>query len=349
MAAERFWENINMKRTRSFVAIVSAVLFGGTLSRVRGQAQSQSIEQQLRKQYVLTRVGANGVVLQAGTVLTVQADGIKANPASYVVFWPNIYKKDAGRVTQRLMTVKAGTSKARAEVRFLQVGEKVYLAGLQFRNADAVFLLQTCGACSQSGADPNDIPYRAEVVFQLGKGYRDGGDFKQVQDTIGQVFGIDASQEIRKPPPVVPLKLPSTYVSAQVQTDQLQLNADNTLSLQEAGQTYRGTFVQNGSTLELNINDGPKTTATIEGNNLTDSSGKIWVPGGQPAQPASGASVLQNQDIIKMVKASFDDATIIAKIGSSKCQFDTSTDALIQLKEAGVSAAVLQAMVGAGK
>jgi hypothetical protein len=50
-----------------------------------------------------------------------------------------------------------------------------------------------------------------------------------------------------------------------------------------------------------------------------------------------------------MAKAGFDDAIIIAKIGSSKCQFDTSTDGLIQLKQSGVSAAVLKAMVGAGK
>ena len=44
-----------------------------------------------------------------------------------------------------------------------------------------------------------------------------------------------------------------------------------------------------------------------------------------------------------------DDAIIIAKIGSSKCQFDTSPDALIQLKTSGVSGAVLSAMLAAGK
>ena len=51
-----------------------------------------------------------------------------------------------------------------------------------------------------------------------------------------------------------------------------------------------------------------------------------------------------------MVKAGLDDTLIIAKIAkisSSKCQFDTSTDALIQLKQSGVSAAVLKAIVGA--
>ena len=50
-----------------------------------------------------------------------------------------------------------------------------------------------------------------------------------------------------------------------------------------------------------------------------------------------------------MAKVGIDDATLITKIGSSKCQFDTSTDALIQLKQSGVSAAVLKAMVGASK
>jgi hypothetical protein len=81
---------------------------------------------------------------------------------------------------------------------------------------------------------------------------------------------------------VVPLKLPATYTNSQVPADQLQLNVDNSFSLQEAGQTYRGTFVANGSTLELAISGGAKTTATIQsnilqGNSLTDNSGRTWV------------------------------------------------------------------------
>jgi hypothetical protein len=149
---------------------------------------------------------------------------------------------------------------------------------------------------------------------------------------------------------IVPVRLPSTYASAQTPADQLQLNADYTFSLQEGGQGYHGTFVANGNTLELNISEtNSKTTATLQANSLTDSSGQTWVLREQPAQAASGAAVLQNQDIIKMVKAGLDEAIILAKIGGSKCQFDTSTDALIQLKGSGVSAAVLKAMVGAGK
>ena len=149
------------------------------------------------------------------------------------------------------------------------------------------------------------------------------------------------------PPPAAPLRLPSSYVSSQTPADQLQLNADHSFSLQEAGQTYRGTFVANGNTLELNISGGTKTTATIQGNNLTDSGGQKWVLREQSAGTAPVGPLLKNQDVIKMVKAGLDDALIIAKIGSSKCQFDTSTDALIQLKQSGVSAAVLKAIVSA--
>jgi TonB family protein len=62
---------------------------------------------------------------------------------------------------------------------------------------------------------------------------------------------------------------------------------------------------------------------------------------------AAGDSILRNEDIVKLAKAGIDDATILAKVAASKCQFDTSTDALIQLKQSGVSAAVLKAMVAA--
>ncbi|HMD39653.1 MAG TPA: hypothetical protein VKH15_10245 [Candidatus Acidoferrum sp.] len=66
----------------------------------------------------------------------------------------------------------------------------------------------------------------------------------------------------------------------------------------------------------------------------------------QPAvAPAGAQDVLQNQDIIDLAAAGFDDATILAKIEHTKCQFDTSTSALIKLKQNKVSAVVIKAMV----
>src|ERR1035438_2634927 len=87
--------------------------------------------------------------------------------------------------------------------------------------------------------------------------------------------------------PVVLLRLPLTYVSAKTPADQLQLNADNSFSLQEGGQTYHGTFSITGDTLELRISEtNTNITATMRGSNLTDSSGQVWVLREQPTHTA---------------------------------------------------------------
>jgi len=63
---------------------------------------------------------------------------------------------------------------------------------------------------------------------------------------------------------------------------------------------------------------------------------------------AGGTAPLTNDDVIKMVQAKLPDAVVVAKIKSSPCKFDTSTDMLIKLKHVGVSDAVLQAMAEGG-
>ena len=329
------------------------VILGASLSGLPGQTQSPGLEQQLRSQYAVTRVGANGVLVHAGTVLKVLKDGIRSMPASYAaayaVFWPNNFKS-GGKVGYHWSCPKCKFNLMRP----LQVGEMVYLTGLEIKDADLVFRFQSCGACGPAGSNQDDPPYTAEMSFQLGKGYLANSTLKEVQDTIGQVFEVVPPRQpsVGHPSPssVVELKLPSTYVSAQAPADQLQLNADHSFSLQEAGQMYGGTFAINGNALEITIRDtNTKTTMAIQGRNLTDPSGQIWTLREQSAPAVSSGNALRNEDIIKMTKVGIDDATIIAKIGSSKCQFDTSTDALIQLKQSGVSADVLKAMVGAGK
>lgn len=245
-----------------------------TTANLSGQA-AENIEQQLRSNCPVTRVGANGVVVQEGCVLTVLEDGIKANPASYQLFWPNNYKK-GGRVKQPLATTVPVSRVPREEVRFLQVGEKAYLTAIDFKGADIAFKLQTCGACNPSGPEPNETPYRAELSFQFAKGYLTAASFGEIQDTIGQVLATSIPKAAEPPGK---LTIPATYSSAQTSSDRLQLNADGTFSLQEAGQTYHGTFVVKGNSLELNIGGtGTKTTITLRGDSLIDGSGQAWVP-----------------------------------------------------------------------
>ena len=148
-----------MKKAKAMIEALGMVGLVVSLPVLQGQAPSQSIEQQLRQQYVLTRVGTNGVVVHAGTVLTVQADGIKSSPASYSVFWPNNYKKGAGRVKQPMVAAKAGISKVdRGEIRFLQSGEKVYLAQMEIKDADVVFSISPAGPVARRAPTRTTFP-----------------------------------------------------------------------------------------------------------------------------------------------------------------------------------------------
>jgi hypothetical protein len=67
----------------------------------------------------------------------------------------------------------------------------------------------------------------------------------------------------------------------------------------------------------------------------------------QASQPSSIS--LSNQDVLRMARADFTPATIIAQIKSAPCNFVTTPAALRQLKEEGVPDAVILAMVMAPK
>jgi tetratricopeptide (TPR) repeat protein len=69
----------------------------------------------------------------------------------------------------------------------------------------------------------------------------------------------------------------------------------------------------------------------------------------QAAEAATAADRLTNADIMAMVKAKLPTVVILAKIKNSPCKFDTRTNALIALSEAGVPADVLTAIMDCGK
>jgi hypothetical protein len=61
--------------------------------------------------------------------------------------------------------------------------------------------------------------------------------------------------------------------------------------------------------------------------------------------PVSAQEVLTNETVVGMVKAGLPESVIVQKIRSSSRKFDTSTNALIRLKQAGVPDKVIEAMV----
>jgi hypothetical protein len=66
-----------------------------------------------------------------------------------------------------------------------------------------------------------------------------------------------------------------------------------------------------------------------------------------PAQTAP-VEVLTNETIAKMAELKLGDGLIVSKIKASSCSFQTGIDDIMKLKAAGVSDAVIQAMVEAG-
>jgi hypothetical protein len=62
----------------------------------------------------------------------------------------------------------------------------------------------------------------------------------------------------------------------------------------------------------------------------------------------SQAKPLTNNDIIKMTRSSLAESTILVVVQASPTNFDTSPDALIVMKNAGVSPNMINAVVLAG-
>lgn len=58
---------------------------------------------------------------------------------------------------------------------------------------------------------------------------------------------------------------------------------------------------------------------------------------------------LTNDDVVQMVKGGFDESTTVAAIDATETNFDTSVQALMALKAAGVSEKVISAMLAAAK
>jgi hypothetical protein len=65
------------------------------------------------------------------------------------------------------------------------------------------------------------------------------------------------------------------------------------------------------------------------------------------AQENSKNIFLTNSEVVGLVRAGFSEEVILAKIKNSNCNFDTSTPALVTLKDKGVTSTVIAAMIDA--
>jgi len=171
-------------RTKVIIRILFAATFWAyALAAPQDGAPQPTVEQQLRREYDLTRVGNNGVVIHFGDILIVKQAGIVGIPASSQGYFANSVTKGA-----RIQPEGA---------RLLGIGDRVYLTKIEVKDTQVVFSVQSCRACDRSSSDYTDSPLSASLAFQFPKGYLGIADFKDVQGTISGVFAIDKSASER--------------------------------------------------------------------------------------------------------------------------------------------------------
>lgn len=263
-------------------ALFAAAVLASSGSSVWGQ--SDSLQQKLESQFALTKVTADGGDIAAeGAVLVLKQRGVWMYSTASKLPPLNTYKngkisKSMARDMAIAMLTKGNTGFVDLPKRIFPAGEKCWVIGLGIEKDGIVFRLYS--------APYNGVRYYGELKFPFDK--RSVPTPDQALTMIADVLAVQPADGSSAPEPVArtpmhapegrPLSLPATYVSAQTPADQIQLRADHSFSLQEGGQTFRGTFEANGNTLVLHIVENNTDTAvTVQGNKLTDSSGQVWV------------------------------------------------------------------------
>jgi hypothetical protein len=100
---------------------------------------------------------------------------------------------------------------------------------------------------------------------------------------------------------------------------------------------------------DVTFEKGTETTAYVSGDTRIDdprpNTGPTLAPDTSADRSAAPGDVLTNGDIIRMQRARLSEDIILSKIATSTTNFNTGTQDLIQLKEAGVNDNIINAMV----
>jgi hypothetical protein len=176
---------------------IETLILAGTLAGPVAVAQNAvpiSLQEQLKAQYVLAKVGRAGggwTVLEPGTVLEIQKGGILGVPPESMALCPSKFEGGNLKAPGAMCTGMLGRN-----IRYLTMGEKVYPVKLDVNLGKdkitlAIFECDSCNGATETSS------YRSEVVFQFAKGALATASAPQVEDTIGQVFTVSngASQQ----------------------------------------------------------------------------------------------------------------------------------------------------------
>jgi len=170
------------------LVIVGTCLLVALVSSPSMAQSAPTLQEQLNTQYKLARMSSrvgDWTVLEPGTVLEI-VKSVAAVPPKSVRLCGSKFENGTLREPGSFCL-----GMDRKNFRYLTVGEKVYPVKLAVDTAKDKVVMEVveCDSCNGLQAPSS---YRAEVTFQFAKGFLANASAGQVEDTIGQVFGISS-------------------------------------------------------------------------------------------------------------------------------------------------------------
>jgi hypothetical protein len=223
-----------------------------------------------------------------GTVLNVLTTGVVGTTACNVHAFSTF--KD-GKLHAPGFAQNLGLAAVKCELHPIAPGTQVYLGEMKVyqKNNKVAFAVLKCSVADCSGGVEGAAS--SQVDFEFPKGFLATAQLSQVQESIRHVFSIASAANAPAeggqvapavsqpaPPQLSPTVTPgSLYVNAQNKADRLQLNLDNSFSLQEGGQPFTGSYSVAGATLKLHIVQLQKDVDIVaKGNEMVVNGEEIW-------------------------------------------------------------------------
>jgi hypothetical protein len=144
-------------------------------------------------------------------------------------------------------------------------------------------------------------------------------------------------------PPDNAAAIQGRYLRKGKNSDFIELSPDGRFFVLQDGKSLGGSYKIEGEALTLMSPRlrGKTSIARLLGDTITDDGGELWE---KEAAPQKAASEITVDQIVQMATAKLPDDVIIATIRNSRSKFDLTPEALIKLKTAGVSDAVIRVM-----
>jgi hypothetical protein len=185
------------QKIESAVLVVTFFVVG--MTPCLGVAQGVPLEDQLKAQYTLVKMGADTsgtAVVEQGTILAIKKGGILSVPYGDASLAATKYQDGVvhspNNVVMKGLGFGMGKLGRTQTTRLMQVGEKVYPSKIIVNLPKDQVLIGVIACDSCNNTSPTTF-YKADVVFQFAKGSLATASPSQVEDTIAGLLNIDDS------------------------------------------------------------------------------------------------------------------------------------------------------------